>query len=73
MAFGKRIDIFQSLQNTKNVSVAAGKIWKLVLDGGIRWNSSYAMIRRALELRPALDQYAIQLKISKDVDDLEIG
>jgi len=65
MALGKRTDLFLSLQ-TLNVGVAEGKTWKLVLDRGIRWNSSYAMIRRALELRPALDVYTAMLHVSTD-------
>ncbi len=54
MASGKRSDVFRDLQVDNNTGVATGKIWQLVLDGGIRWNASYAMIRRALELRHAL-------------------
>ena len=36
IASGKRIDLFTALQETENVGIAAGKRWKLVLDGGIR-------------------------------------
>ena len=57
MASGKRSDLFTALQETENVGIAAGKRWKLVLDGGIRWNVTYAMIRRALELKQALITY----------------
>ena len=72
MASGKRIDLFVALQSTHNIGIAAGKIWKLVLDGGIRWNSSYAMIRRALELKDPLNVYCAQLRMSTDPDDKEV-
>ena len=36
MASGKRTELFTALQSTENVGKAAGKRWKLVLDGGIR-------------------------------------
>jgi hypothetical protein len=71
MASGKRTDVFLELQNTHNIGISAGKVWKLVLDGGIRWNASYSMIRRALELREALNTYAAKLKVSKDSLDQE--
>ena len=51
MASGKCSDLFTALQTTENIGKAAGKRWKLVLDGGIRWNATYSMIRRALELK----------------------
>jgi hypothetical protein len=66
IASGKRTDLFIALQAEANVRVAQGKRWKLVLDGGIRWNSTYLMIRRALELKEALDIYATKLRVSSD-------
>ena len=72
MASGKRTDVFQALQNTQNTGIAAGKVWKLVLDGGIRWNATYLMIRRAIELRPALDDYARELRVSTKANDQEV-
>jgi hypothetical protein len=36
MASGKRTDLFQKLQVDLNTGNAKGKMWKLVLDGGIR-------------------------------------
>jgi hypothetical protein len=71
MASGKRTDLFQSLQVDLNTRKAQGKMWKLVLDGGVRWNASYQMICRALELREALDVYALRLNVSKDAFDQE--
>lgn len=72
MASGKRIDIFKALQSILNDGIAAGKIWKVVLDGGIRWNSFYAMIRRALELKDALDAYCFKFRFSTDDEDKEL-
>jgi hypothetical protein len=72
MASGKRTDLFVVLQSTHNIGVVVGKIWKLVLDGGIRWNSSYAMIRRALKLKDPLNVYCTQLKISINFDNKEV-
>jgi hypothetical protein len=71
MASGKRTDLFQGLQFDLNTGKAQGKMWKLVLDGGVRWNASYQMICRALELREALDTYALRLNVSKDAFDRE--
>jgi len=71
MASGKRTELFEALQSTVNVGIAEGKRWKLVLDGGIRWNSTYSMIRRAIELQDALDIYALKLQKSGDAFDQE--
>ncbi len=72
MASGKRTELFLALQRTENVGITAGKRWKLVLDGGIRWNATYSMIRRALELKQALNTYAAQLRVSTDALDKEV-
>lgn len=72
MGSGKRSDVFTKLQIDSNIGIASGKQWKLVLDGGIRWNSIYLMIRRALELKEALNIYANDLRDSDDFDDQEI-
>lgn len=71
MGSGKRTDVFTKLQIDSNVGIASGKRWKLVLDGGVRWNSTYLMIRRALELKEALNIYANDLRDSDDSDDQE--
>ncbi len=71
MASGKWTELFLELQGDLNTGVAEGKRQRLVLDGGIRQNSSYLMIRRGLELRESLDTYALQLIRSKDPFDLE--
>jgi len=44
----------------------------LILDGGVRWNATYWMIRRGLELRQSLTEYAAMLHISADPLDQEI-
>lgn len=72
MASGKRTTLFLDLQTEYNIGVAAGKEWKLVLDGGVRWNATYSMVRRGLELRAALTQYAAMLHVSTEADDQEI-
>ena len=41
MASGKRTDLFQKLQVDLNTSKAKGKMWKLVLNRGIRQNALY--------------------------------
>ncbi len=71
MASGKRIDVFIKLQADLNTSNATGKRQKLVLDRGIRWNASYKIIVRALDLREVLDTYATKLRVSADVLDTE--
>ena len=71
IASGKRTELFEALQRDANEGIASGRVWKLVLDGGIRWNSSYSMIRRALELREALELYQSKLRGAADAYDLE--
>ena len=71
MASGKRLDLFTALQLIENIGKATRKRWKLVLDGGIRWNATYSMIRRALELKQALNTYTAQLRVSSNILDNE--
>ena len=70
-ASGKRTELFQKLQLEANTGIASKRVWKLVLDGGIRWNSTYSMIQRALDLKEALDIYALKLRVSTDEYDQE--
>lgn len=72
MASRKRGVAFDALQDDLNKGDAARKRWRMVLDGGIRWNSSYSMIKRALELRPALNAYSVILRGSDLALDREI-
>jgi len=55
-----------------NNRVAAGKTWKLVVDKGVRWNSSYLMIRRAFELQAVLNVYTAELSVSKEDYDSDV-
>ena len=71
MALRKRITLFKALQPELNIGITEEKRWKLVLDGGIRWNSTYLMIRRVLELQEALDIYAFKLHRNSDAFDQE--
>jgi hypothetical protein len=64
IASGKSTDLFTELQKECNTRITKGKLWRLVLDRGIRWNSTYSMIRRALKLRDALDTYVAKLYMS---------
>ena len=72
MAFGKRINIFKALQNTHNIGIITRRIQKLILDSNIRQNSLYAMIRRALELKDALNFYCAQLRVFIDFNDKKV-
>jgi hypothetical protein len=71
MASGKRDKLFLDLQTNYNEGKAAGRSLKLILDGGIRWNASYMMIKRALLLRESLDVYAAKLRLSEHAIDVE--
>jgi len=71
IASDKRTVVFEQLQVEANVGKASKRIWKLVIDGGIRWNSTYVMIRRALELKEALNIYALKLRVLTDPYDIE--
>jgi hypothetical protein len=65
MASEKRTNLFLSFQPTETTDVAERRPWNLILDGGIRWNASFSMILRAL------DMYAAQLRGSRDDLDQE--
>jgi len=71
MASGKRTALFEALQPELNIGVVEGKRWKLVLNKGIRWNSTYLIIRRALELQEVLNIYALKLYRNSDAFDQE--
>ena len=72
MNSSKRMDLFTALQIDANIGKAAGKKWKLIVDGGIRQNSIYLMIRRTLELKEALNQYANDLRDETNEPDRKL-
>ena len=69
IASRKRTALFEALQPELNIGVIEGKRWKLILDRGIRWNSTYLIIRRALKLQEALNIYALKLHRNSDAFD----
>jgi hypothetical protein len=46
--------------------------YKLINDGGVRWNSTYSMLKRALKLRDAIDLYYKRYKKSTDIDEYNL-
>lgn len=53
----QRLRAFEAVQ----LAIApANKPLRLVKDIGVRWNSTFAMIQRALRLEPAIDRYCRQ-------------
>lgn len=47
------------------------RIYALIRDSGVRWNSTYMMIERAIRLRESLDEYYHRLTRSLDPADKE--
>ena len=54
----------------EGVETSHVKILRLVTNGGIRWNSTYLMIERAILLRDALTLYQSHEEANIDKDDL---
>lgn len=49
-----------------------GKIYSLVRDGGVRWNSTYMMmIERAIKLWDSSDQYCFKLSFIRSADEAD--
>jgi hypothetical protein len=46
--------------------------YKLINDGGVRWNSTYSMLRRALKLRDAIDLYYKRYKEPRDPNEYNL-
>jgi hypothetical protein len=68
-----RIGVFESKQAeaiAEGVETSHAKILRLVTNGGIRWNSTYLMIERAILLRDALTLYQSHEEANIDKDDL---
>jgi hypothetical protein len=56
-ANNSRITLFESKQREATMDGEAEKVLRLVTNGGIRWNSTYLMIERAVKLKDALTLY----------------
>ena len=57
----RRKDLFNKYQQENIFITDNDKIYSLVRDGGVRWNSTYLMINRAFQLRDSMDQYCYML------------
>jgi hypothetical protein len=65
--------LFESKQVEANIESGETshiKILRLVTNGGIRWNSTYLMIERAIHLRDALSLYQDHPETGLEDDDL---
>jgi hypothetical protein len=71
-ANNRRRALFESKQVEANESgeTSHTKILRLVTNGGIRWNSTYLMIERAIHLRDALSLYQDHPETGLEDDDL---
>jgi hypothetical protein len=69
-ANNSRITLFNSKQREATMTGEAEKILRLVTNGGIRWNSTYLMIERAIKLKDALTLYQGDAESSIHEDDL---
>jgi hypothetical protein len=68
-----RIGVFESKQAeaiAEGVETSHTKILRLVTKGGIRWNSTYLMIDRAIHLRDALTLYQSHAEAEIDKNDV---
>lgn len=76
---GKRGALFANLQQRIIDETIQGnisgqpkdKVYRVVVDGGVRWNSTYMMIRRSLELKEAMKIYCSELMHSSIDEDRE--
>lgn len=68
-----RRSLFESKQRQANDSESedslAEQIYRVVVNGGIRWNSTYLMIERAMKLKDALHLYQDDQNAACDADD----
>lgn len=65
----QRTAIFAKFQEDHIPLADHDKIYSLVRDVGVRWNSTYMMIERAIKLRDSIDQYCFKLTRSADEAD----
>jgi hypothetical protein len=71
---GGRRSLFESKQRDANASDGsedspAEQIYRVVVNGGIRWNSTYLMIERAMKLKDAIHLYQDDLNADCDTTD----
>jgi uncharacterized protein YacL (UPF0231 family) len=68
-----RRSLFESKQHQANDSESedslAEQIYRVVANGGIRWNSTYLMIERAMKLKDAVHLYQDDQNAGCDTDD----
>ena len=69
-ANNSRIMLFKSKQREATADSEAEKILRLVTNSGIRWNSTYLMIERAIKLKDALMLYQADEESTIHEDDL---
>ena len=65
----RRRAIFDKCQEENLALADHDKIYALIRDGGVRWNSTYMMIERAIKLKDSLDQYCYKMSKSADESD----
>jgi hypothetical protein len=65
----KRQRFFEMKQNFDSDS-DDGRIYRVIVNGGVRWNSSCDMIERAMNLRDALELYHTNFRSLSDSDRL---
>ncbi len=65
----QRTAIFAKCQEDHLPLAYHDKIYSLVRDVGVRWNSTYMMIEHAIKLRDSIDQYCFRLTRSANEAD----
>ncbi len=65
----RRRTIFDKCQEENLALADHDEIYALIRDGGVRWNSTYMMIERAIKLKDSLDQYCYKMSKSTDESD----
>jgi len=72
----KRRRFFEMKQNADadaDADADDGRIYRVIVNGGIRWNSSCDMIERAMKLRDALELYQTHFRLLSDSDRLSLS
>ncbi len=62
--FPRRRAIFDKCQEENLALADHDKIYALICDGRVRWNSTYMMIEQAIKLKNSLDQYCYKMSKS---------